>query len=264
MICTVARPVLKRWCFAVHAPCLWDRTELSVIASSSLSSCCTYQSGSNPLSTAEGYRTASKMWMLFRDLVQSTFKSMDQALKISGSQTESEFWKKQKGFSSKSPRLSVFTSRYQITLAPIRFSHFNHLKINAVREYLTLFIHLLARFPGAPGPVTSRNVRINGLNFSEDARKTTSTVSDRTQRQAKLASSCLRGVASDLGTLLSPARQCSRWAKPCVNECKFQCVIARHVLIVPVSLTGKLRQGFRAGYTWPWKQRVAAAQHAHF
>lgn len=127
-----------------------------------------------------------------------------------------------------------------------------------------MFIHLLARFPGAPGPVTSRNVRINGLSFSKDACKTTSTVSDRTQRQAKLASSWLRGVSSDLGTLLSPARQCFTRAKHCVNECKFQCIIARHVLIVPVSLPGKLRQRYRAGYTWPLKERVAAAPRAYF
>lgn len=57
MICTIARPVFKRWCFAVHTPRLWDRIKLSIIASFSLSSCCTYQSSSNPLSTAEGYRT---------------------------------------------------------------------------------------------------------------------------------------------------------------------------------------------------------------
>lgn len=66
--------------------------------------------------------------------------------------------------------LYLQSSKYQITLAPIWFSQLNHLRINVVS------VCLLAWFPRPPGPATSRNVKINGLIFSKDTHKTTSTV----------------------------------------------------------------------------------------
>lgn len=67
--------------------------------------------------------------------------------------------------------LYLRTSKYQITLAPIWFSQLNRLRINVVSV-----CSLAGMVSRPPGPVTSRNVKINSLIFSKDTHKTTSTV----------------------------------------------------------------------------------------
>lgn len=109
-----------------------------------------------------------------------------------------------------------------------------------------MFVHLLARFPRPPGPVTSGNVKINHLIFSKDTHKTTSTVKKWPHTEANqtgqfLTPSSVPDVEQLYEGTLRLALQRFRCAKHCVNEHKSRSTIAMQVLIVPLSLIGKLR-----------------------
>lgn len=109
-----------------------------------------------------------------------------------------------------------------------------------------MFFRLLARFPRPPGPVTSRIVKINGLIFSKDTHKTTSTAKKWPHTEANqtgqfLTPSSVPDVEQLYEGTLRLALQCFRGAEHCVSEHKSQSIIARQVLIVPLSLIGKLK-----------------------